>query len=84
MTLEYYDDKLAEWGRVTVAGEAMAVFRYKATKYIPETYTEAGTVVARDKDEATAKLNLDGFSKVRLERIRGIAALWNRFTADIK
>ncbi len=62
----------------------MAVFRYKARKYIPEEYTESGIVVARDEDEAKAKLKLDGFSEVRLKRIRGLAALWNRFTADIK
>jgi len=31
-----------------------------------------------------AKLNQRGFDKVRLKRIRGMAALWARFTADIK
>ena len=62
----------------------MVVFRYKATKELPEDYTERGTVVARDKDEAKAKLNRDGFNEVRLKQLRGLAALWHTFTADIK
>ncbi len=62
----------------------MAVFRYEATKELPEDYTELGTIVVRDRDEAKAKLNQDGFNKVRLKQVRGLAALWNRFTADIK
>ena len=62
----------------------MAVFRYEATKKLPEDYTELGTIVARDKDEAKTKLKQDGFSEVRLKQIRGIAALWNRFSADIR
>ena len=62
----------------------MAVFRYKATKELPEDYTELGTVVAGDKDEAKAKLKQDGFNEVRLNQVRGLAALWHRFTADIR
>ncbi len=62
----------------------MVVFRYKATKELPEDYTEQGYIVARDKDEAKAKLKRDGFSKVRLKRLRGLAALWHSFTPDIK
>ena len=62
----------------------MAVFRYKATKHIPEEYTESGVVVARDEDEAKAKLNQEGFSEVHLKQVHGLAALWNRFTADIR
>ena len=70
--------------RVTAEAQRMAVFQYEATKNIPEEYTESGTIVAKAKAEATAKLNQYGFSEVRLRRIRGIAALWKRFTADIK
>jgi len=62
----------------------MPVFRYKATKTKPEEFTELGAVVAKDEKAATFKLNQYGFNKVRLKRIRGIAALWKRFTADIK
>ena len=63
----------------------MAVFRYKAmiTEEREES-TESGTILAKDGSEATAKLNQYGFSKVRLEHIRGISSLWKRFTADIK
>ena len=59
----------------------MAVYRYKATK---ERVTDFGTIVATDIDEALAKLNQLGFTKIRLERITGIAAIWKRFTANIK
>lgn len=62
----------------------MAVFRYKAIKTKGEEFTESGTIVARDKGEAKIKLIQHGFDKVRLKRIRGMAALWARFTADIK
>ena len=63
----------------------MAVFRYKAKKTVPgEEFVESGTIVGKDEEEATAKLNQLGLSKVRLERIVGIAALWKWFTADIK
>ena len=62
----------------------MAVFQYEATKKLPEDYTEQGIVVARDRDEAKEKLKRDGFSKVRLKQMRGLSALWHRFTADIK
>ena len=69
---------------MTTAGKGMAVFRYEATKKLPEDFRELGIVVARDKDEAKAKLKQDGFSEVQLKQIRGLHALWNRFTADIK
>ena len=62
----------------------MTVYRYTATKLIPEEYTEWGIVVAKDKDGAKAKLNQESFSKVHLKQIRGLAALWHGFTADIK
>lgn len=62
----------------------MAVFRYEATKIHPDDYTERGTVVARDNYEAKAKLKQEGFSEVHLKRVRGLHALWDRFTADIK
>ena len=67
-----------------MGGKGMAVFRYEATKELPEDYTERGTVVARDNYEAKTKLKQEGFSKVHLKRVRGLAALWDRFTADIK
>lgn len=64
----------------------MAVFRYisQHTEVEGEEHTESGTIRAKDEAEATAKLNQYGFSKVRLERIRGLSALWKQFTADIK
>jgi len=62
----------------------MAVYRYKAMKTKGEEFTESGTVVAMDEKAATFKLNEYGLDKVRLQRIRGISALWKRFTADIK
>ena len=62
----------------------MAVFRYKTRGTGPEAFTELGHIVAKDEQEATAKLNRYGQVKVRLKRIRGISALWKRFTADIK
>ena len=61
----------------------MAIFRYEATKTVPEEFTETGIIKADDKNEAKAKLNQYGFSKVRLKQIRKLAALWKRFTADI-
>ena len=84
MTVKCYNHPLLEGEGLTAAGKGMAVFRYEATKKLPEDYRELGTVVARDKDEAKAKLKQDGFSEVPLKRIRGLAALWNTFTADIR
>ena len=62
----------------------MAVFRYKATRWKRAEFAESGTIVAKDKREAKTKLNQQGFNKVGLKRIRGFAAFWKRFTADIK
>ncbi len=63
----------------------MAVFQYKAMiTEAGEEHSESGTIVSADEKEARAKLHQSGFSQVQLERIRGIAALWKRFTADIK
>ena len=62
----------------------MAVFRYKAMRGEREEFAESGTIVAKDRGQAKVKLNKHGFDKVRLKRIRGMAALWARFTADIK
>ena len=61
----------------------MAVFHYEATKDAGEEYTETGTIEARDNEEARAKLNMSGFSQVRLERIRWYAP-WKRLSVDIK
>ena len=64
----------------------MAVFRYKAahSEVEGEEHTESGTIRAKDESEAKAKLIQGGFSKVHLEQIHGLAALWKEFTADIK
>ena len=62
----------------------MAVFRYEATKTVGLGYTEPGIIVALDEKTAKAKLNQYGFHRVRLKRIRGMSALWKRFSADIK
>lgn len=62
----------------------MAVFRYKAMKAERGEFVESGIVVASDKKKAKAKLKENGFGAVRLDRIRGIRALWKRFSADIK
>ena len=63
----------------------MAVFQFGAMITVEgEESIETGTVVGADKKEVMEKLRQYGFSKVRLERIRGISALWRRFTADIK
>ena len=62
----------------------MAVFRYQATRKLRENFMESGIVVAKDSDEAKAKLKQYGFSEFRLARVRRLAALWKRFTADIK
>ena len=61
----------------------MAVFLYEATKTTGEEFTETDTIEAQDTEEARAKLNMSGFSQVRLERIRWYA-LWKRFSADVK
>ena len=45
---------------------------------------EYGTIVAKEKSEATAKLNQSGFSEVRLKQVCGLAALWKRFTAELE
>ena len=62
----------------------MAVFRYDATSEIRENSTKSGIVVARDRDDAKAKVEHDGFNKVSVKQIRGVTALWKGFTADIK
>ena len=62
----------------------MAVFRYKAMKKYGGEFVESGIVVASDEKKAKHKLHKHGFGAVRLERIRGIRALWKRFSADIK
>ncbi len=69
---------------MTIGGKDMAVFRYKAKKTEGEEFTESGTIRAKDESEARAKLIQYGFNKVRLKQVRGLAALWKRFTADIK
>ena len=62
----------------------MAVFRYDATSELRENSPESGIVVAKDTDEAKIKVEQDGFDKVSIKQIRGVAALWKGFTADIK
>ena len=62
----------------------MAVFRYKAMKAQRGEFIESGIVVASDKAGAKAKLRKNGFGAVQLEAIRGVRALWKRFSADIK
>ncbi len=62
----------------------MALFRYEVTSTHREDFVELGTIRAKDESEAKAKLNQYGFDKVRLARIRGVSALWKRFTADIR
>lgn len=51
----------------------MAVFNYEATKDEGEESVETGTIEAQDEEEATAKLNMSGFTHVHLERIRWYA-----------
>ena len=62
----------------------MAVFQYHATSELREDFMEKGVVIARDRDDAKAKVEHDGFNKVSVKQIRGISALWKGFTADIK
>ena len=62
----------------------MAVFRYEATSELRENSTESGIVIAKDRDEAEAKVKQDGFNEISVKQIRGVAALWKGFTADIK
>ncbi len=63
----------------------MAVFQYKAMIMDEDDeVTELGTIVSTDESEAMLKMVQYGFSNIRLERIRGISALWKGFTADIK
>ena len=68
-----------------MGGKGMAVFQFGAMITVEgEESIETGTIAAADEKEAMAKLHQYGFSKVRLERIRGISALWRQFTADFK
>lgn len=62
----------------------MATFKYTASKSLREEYTISGTIVARNEKEAQDELKLNHFDDVRLRRIRGFGAIWNRWSADIR
>lgn len=62
----------------------MPVFQYKATIPDREDYSETGTVVARDEQEATEKLKRLNLRATRLKRLTGFMSFLKRFTADIK
>lgn len=59
-------------------------FKYTACKSLREEYTISGTIVARNEKEAREELKLNHFDNVRLRRIRGLGAIWNRWSADIR
>jgi hypothetical protein len=63
----------------------VAVFRYTVTLYDREEHVEAGTVLARNEDEAKEKVGrLFQIDQLKLRRLNGISSLLKSITADIK
>lgn len=63
---------------------SVTLYKYTVTFKNREDFTESGTVVAKDEDEAKGKLKRLEFDKVKLKKQVGISALFRQFTADIK
>ena len=62
----------------------MPVYRYSANSDRIEDSMEWGVVIAKDGDEAKAKVERDGLSYVSVKQVRGLSALWKGFTAFVK
>lgn len=62
----------------------MSVYKYTVVLSDREDRVESGTVVAKDKAEATKKLQQLDFPNPRLKLVKGISGLVGRFTADVK
>lgn len=62
----------------------MPVYHYTASIGSREDFSESGTILANSAEEATRKLKLLRFDKIRLKRVEGLAALLGRWTATIK
>lgn len=62
----------------------MAVFEYKAVDRNREDFTEWGTVVARDEEDARDKLHRLDFDKIHVKRLSGLNAFFRKLSADVK
>lgn len=63
----------------------MAVYKYTVTLRDREEQVEAGTVLARNEDEAKQKVGkLYEVDKLRLRRLNGFSSLLGSLRADIK
>ena len=62
----------------------MPVYRYQASAKNREDHVESGTVVARNEEDAKAKLLKLRFGSIRLKRLGGLSGIFKRFTADVK
>ena len=64
----------------------VAVFKFSAfiAGKEEQDHCERGTVVARDQMEAREKLQRERFTNIRLKKVKGVSALVQQFTADIR
>ena len=61
----------------------MAVFQYEGMRLDREEITETGVVSAESKEEALTILRRYHLNEIRLRKLRGLRALFVRFSADI-
>lgn len=62
----------------------MIAYRYMAVAGTEDEKVRHGVVLARDKLDAFDKLKRHQLSNINLKRMEGFAALWSRFTADVR
>ena len=60
------------------------MFSYTASDHSSEDHVESGTIVSQSEDEARKKLRQFKFDRIHLRRLRGLSALFRRFTANIR
>ena len=62
----------------------MSVYKYTVVLSEREDSVESGTVVAKDEQEAVAKLARLDLRNPKLKEIKGLSKVFSRFTADVK
>jgi hypothetical protein len=58
----------------------MAVFKYTASKFLPEEFVDGGFVVAPSEAAVVSWLRRSRFEKIRVVRLRGLGAVWRRIS----
>lgn len=65
-------------------GIILSVYKYTVVLPERENVIESGTVVAKNEEEARAKLIRLDLRDPKLKEFRGLSGLFHRFTADIR